>query len=436
MSKKVGIRREDKAFELRTPIVPSDVQKLSKEYGFEFVVEPSEQRTFSEETYREVGAKIGDLRGTDPQVIFGIKEIPQEVFEPEKVYLFFAHVIKGQPYNMAMLKQILDVGATLIDYERVVEVKTGRRLIFFGNWAGYAGMAETLRGLGERLSEQGVAPNPFADLKPTYQYRGIEELQTAISAVGKRVQAEGFAHELAPLVVGFIGYGNTSRGAQAIFDLLPHKIVTPAELPHLIPDNHLLYKVVFREEDTIRSKDSKATFDLQHYYAHGKAKYQSVFFQYLPYISVLMNCIYWSDKYPRMVTKQELKKLWNQTSGKPRLLIVGDISCDIQGAIEFTVRCTQPTHPTFVYHPDTDEATLGISGEGVVVMAVDNLPTELPRDASTSFSETLQRFIPALVNADYSVPFEQLNLPPELKKAIIVYRGTLTPEYEYLKKYL
>ena len=436
MPKKIGIRREDKAFELRTPIVPSDVQKLAKEHGFEFVVESSEQRAFSEEAYREAGAIVGDLHGTEPQVIFGIKEIPKEVFEREKVYLFFAHVIKGQKHNMAMLKQILDVGATLIDYERIVEVKTGRRLVFFGNWAGYAGMAETLRGLGERLSEQGVTPNPFADLKPTYQYSGIEELQTAVSAIGKQIQAEGVACELAPLVVGFIGYGNTSGGAQAIFDLLPHKTVSPAELPHLTPDNHFLYKVVFREEDTIRPKDSKATFNLQDYYDHGKAKYQSAFLQYLPNISVLMNCIYWSDKYPRMVTKQELKKLWNQTGGKPRLLIVGDISCDIHGAIEFTVQCTKPDHPTFVYHPDTDEATMGISGDGVVVMAIDNLPTELPRDASTSFSETLQRFIPALVNADYSVPFEQLDLPPEVKKAVIVYRGTLTPEYEYLKKYL
>ncbi|TRO55330.1 hypothetical protein E2P64_07230, partial [Candidatus Bathyarchaeota archaeon] len=313
MPKKVGIRREDKAFELRTPIVPSDVLKLAKEHGFEFVVEPSEQRAFSEEAYREVGASVGDLHGTEPQVIFGIKEIPKEVFEREKVYLFFAHVIKGQKYNMAMLKQILDVGASLIDYECIVEVETGRRLVFFGNWAGYAGMAETLRGLGERLNEQGVAPNPFADLKPTYQYSGIEELQTAVSAIGKRIQAEGFAYELAPLVVGFIGYGNTSRGAQAIFDLLPHKTVSPAELPHLTSDNHLLYKVVFREEDTVRPKDSKATFDLQDYYDHGKATYQSAFPQYLPNISVLMNCIYWSDMYPRMVTKQELKKLWNQT---------------------------------------------------------------------------------------------------------------------------
>ncbi len=436
MTKKVGIRKENKAFELRTPIVPRDVEELVKEHGFEFVVEPSTQRAYPEKTYEKVGASIGDLQGKGIPVIFGIKEIPKEIFEPGKVYLFFAHVIKGQDYNMEMLQQLLDVGATLIDYERIVEVESERRLVFFGNWAGYAGMAETLRGLGERLLEKGVKPNPFGALKPTYKYEGMDDLQTAIKAVGEQIKREGFAPELAPLVVGFIGYGNTSKGAQAIFDLLPHKTITPDELSTLVPDNHLLYKVVFREEDTVCPIDSSAFFELQHYYKHGKGKYESAFFQYLPHLTVIMNCIYWTDKYPRMITKGELKQLWNDSQGHPKLVIVGDISCDIHGAIEFTVDCTKPDHPTFVYNPETEEAPLGIAGEGVVVMAVDNLPTELPREASTSFSETLQRFIPSIVKADYTVPFDKLDLPPEVKKAVIVYQGKLTPEYEYLNKYL
>jgi saccharopine dehydrogenase (NAD+, L-lysine-forming) len=137
-----------------------------------------------------------------------------------------------------------------------------------------------------------------------------------------------------------------------------------------------------------------------------------------------------------MITKTELSKLWKQTKGKPRLRVVGDISCDIGGAIEFTIDSTKPDHPTFVFNPVTGKAPLGIGGPGVVVMAVDNLPTELPREASTSFSESLRRFIPAIAKADYMVPFDQLNLPPEVKKAVIVYRGKLTPDYQYLKKYL
>jgi alpha-aminoadipic semialdehyde synthase len=383
-----------------------------------------------------MGATIGSLRGTQVPVIFGLKEIPSKEFEAGKVYLFFAHVIKGQSYNMPMLRQIIDVGATLIDYERIIDVKTGRRLIFFGNWAGYAGMAETLRAFGQRLESEGIKPNPFSGLRPTYEYDGLKALEAAIKHVGKRIETEGFAPSLSPLVVGFIGYGNTSKGAQTIFDLLPYKEIAPDALSKLESNHHTLCKVVFHEEHTVRPRDSKATFDLQHYYETGKTGYESRFSQYLPHLSMLMNCIYWSEKYPRMITRTEISQLWQQTKGKPRLKVVGDISCDINGAIEFTMQSTKPDHPTFVYNPQTGNATLGIDGPGIVVMAVDNLPTELPREASTSFSETLHRFIPAIAKADYTVPFDLLDLPPEVKKAVIVYRGELTPEYQYLKEHL
>jgi alpha-aminoadipic semialdehyde synthase len=436
MSIKVGIRREDKPFELRTPIVPADIKDLAEKHGLEFVVEPSPQRAYTESDYQQVGAQISRLKGGQVPVIFGLKEIPSSVFESNKVYLFFAHVIKGQPSNMPMLRRILEVGATLIDYERIVEVDTERRLVFFGNWAGYAGMAETLRGFGLRLQHEGIEPNPFADLLPTYEYNGLEGLKEAVQKVGNQIQTEGFSSELAPFVVGFIGYGNTSRGAQAIFDLLPFKTVTPQELHELESNSHILYKVVFREEDTVKPTDLEAEFDLQHYYQHGNMQYSSQFARYLPYLTILMNCIYWSEKYPRMITKAELLKLWNTTNGKPRLRIVGDISCDVEGAIEFTLHCTKPDQPTFVFNPRTMQTTQGVKGEGVVVMAVDNLPTELPREASTSFSESLRRFIPAIAKADYTVPFAELDLPEEVKKAVIVYQGKLTPDYEYLKDHL
>jgi len=436
MPVKVGIRREDKPFELRTPIVPRDVQELAEGHGLEFVVEPSPQRAFSEEDYRLAGADIGELRGSPVKVIFGLKEIPLDAFEPGKVYLFFSHTIKGQPHNMPMLRRIMEVGATLIDYEKIVDMKSGRRIVFFGNWAGYAGMAETLRLLGLRLEWEGVKPNPFLGLRPTYEYGGLGELGEAIRLMGERIRTEGLAPALAPLVVGFIGYGNTSKGAQAIFDRLPHKEVKPDNLEGLEPDPHLLYKVVFREEHTVRPRDPDASFDLQDYYKHGKERYESQFARYLPHLTVLMNCILWSDKYPRMVTRKDVRELWERSGGKPRLRIIGDISCDINGAIEFTVQATTPENPSFVYDPLTGQVTPGYQGRGVVVMAVDNLPTELPRESSTSFSETLKRFIPAIVKADYSVPFEELDLPPEVKNAVIVYQGQLTPNYQYLKQYL
>lgn len=436
MKTRVGIRREDKSFELRTPLVPDDVQYLAEQHGLEFVVESSHQRGFREANYKQVGARIGNIRGSDVPVVFGLKEIPHTEFEPGKVYLFFAHVIKGQPQNMSMLRRIMNVGATLIDYERIVEVQSGKRLIFFGNWAGYAGMAEALRALGQKLAAEGIKPNPFVKLRPTFKYDGLKELEKAIREVGESIKKEGIPAALAPFVVGFIGYGNTSKGAQTIFDVLPHREISPADLTTLTPDRHLLYKVVFREEHTVRPSEPGKGFDLQDYYAHGKAKYDAQFSQYLPYLTVIMNCIYWSDKQPRMVTRSDVRELWKQAQGKPRLRVIGDISCDIEGAIELTTEATKPDQPFFTYDPVAGKNALGVAKQGIVVMAVDNLPTELPRESSTSFSQTLSQFVPAIAKADYTVPFEKLALPPEVKKAVIVYRGKLTPEYEYLREHL
>ena len=180
--------------------------------------------------------------------------------------------------------------------------------------------------------------------------------------------------------------------------------------------------------------DSSAAFDLNHYYKTGKKAYRGVFQKHVPYLTVLMNCIYWSSDYPRLLTKTFIKSHWDDPSR--RLRIIGDISCDVQGAIEFTLRCTNPGAPAFTYLIDSDSSQPGVAGNGPVVMAVDNLPCELPRESSTSFSGTLLRFIPDLAKANFRADFSSLDLPRELKDAIIVYRGQLTPNYEYLQKYL
>jgi len=238
-------------------------------------------------------------------------------------------------------------------------------------------------------------------------------------------------------VVGFAGYGNVSRGAQDIFDLLPHREVAPADLPALFEgeaDPHVLYKVVFKEEHTVEPISPEDQFDLQDYYAHPE-KYRSRFATHLPYLTVLVNGIYWEAKYPRLVTRSDLRDLF-RGPGRPRLRVIGDISCDIEGAIECTVKCTEPGDPVYVYNPLTGEVTDGYEGEGVVVLAVDILPSELPRESSMDFSAVLREFVPAIARADYTVPFERLDLPPEIKRAVIAYRGELTPGYRYLEQYL
>ena len=176
--------------------------------------------------------------------------MPIDFFEKDVVYVFFSHTIKGQKYNMPMLQRIMDTGSTLIDYERVVDDK-GRRLIFFGNWAGMAGISETLRVLGERLEIEGINPNPFAGMRKTIELKGLEAVKEEFKLLRKRIHEQGLPEELTPFVVGFAGYGNVSRGAQSLFDLLPHETVQPEDLQDLEPKANMLFKCVFKEEDMV-----------------------------------------------------------------------------------------------------------------------------------------------------------------------------------------
>lgn len=147
----------------------------------------------------------------------------------------------------------------------------------------------------------------------------------------------------------------------------------------------------------------------------------------------------WDARYPRLITKEYLRT-HAASNGLPtfRLRVIGDISCDIEGAIESTLHTTNPGNPVYVYDPLTGETSDGVEGRGVVILAVDNLPCEIPLKASTDFSHVLKDLVPSIVTADYSeaISFEALELPPEVKNAVILYHGELTPKYKYLEEYL
>ncbi len=431
----IGIRREDMyALERRVPLTPKDVHELAQKHGVEVIVQSSLKRVFTDEEYLRVGIKVKeDLASCS--VIFGIKEIPIPVFKEEKTYVFFSHTIKGQSYNMAMLSRMLELRCTLIDYEKVTD-EDGRRLIFFGNYAGLAGMIDTLWALGKRLAWEGI-PNFFEEVNRALDYRDLAAAREAIRRVGERIADAGLPEAITPLVVGFAGYGNVSRGAQEILALLPVCEIAPEELRTLHKEketsNRVVYKVVFKEEDMVKRVDSKRPFDLQEYYQHPE-RYQGIFKRYLAHLSVLVNAIYWDTVYPRLVTKAVVKKMYEK--GQPRLRVIGDISCDVEGAIECTVKATEPDDPVYVYDPVADRAISGVEGNGPVIMAVDILPSELPREASIYFSGVLKAYIPAIAQADFTGDFDACDLPAPIKRAVIAYRGELTPEYSYLKKYL
>jgi len=156
MKYKIGIRREDKnRWERRVPLIPKHVKELIESHGIDVTLQPSSIRIFSDEEYLQAGAKIQeDLSAC--HIIFAVKEIPADFFQPGKTYVFFSHTIKGQKKNMPMLKRMMELGCNLIDYEKVIDEK-GRRLIFFGRHAGLAGMIDTLWALERRLTWEGTS---------------------------------------------------------------------------------------------------------------------------------------------------------------------------------------------------------------------------------------------------------------------------------------
>ena len=434
MSNFIGIRHEDKyKLERRAPLTPKHVARLVKQKKLDIIVQTSDKRVFTDEEYIQAGAKIAkDLKRCS--VIFGVKEMPVSFFEPEKTYVFFAHVVKGQQYNMAMLRRMMELKCNLIEYERVVD-EQGKRLIFFGRYAGMAGMINSLWALGLRLKEAGYSSN-LVKLKQAHHYHSLNEAKDDISAIGQLIAENGIPHELRPFVIGFTGYGNVSQGAQEIIGLLPVKEISPAKLLELhrrkkLPDN-IIYKVIFKEEDLFEHVDGEP-FELHDYYANPQG-YRSKFEKYIPHLSMLINCVYWDKRYPRLVTKQYLKKLY--AKGNPTLGVIGDISCDVEGSVECTLMPTEIDDPVFIYNPDTEQITMGHKGDGMLVMAVDILPAELPRDSSDGFADVLVNFVKPIADADFNEHYDDLDLPKPIKKALILHRGELTPEYKYMEEFL
>lgn len=434
MSNYIGIRHEDKyEHERRAPLTPKHVARLVRQKKLDFIVETSPKRIFADEEYIEAGAQVrNNLK--DCSVIVGVKEIPEECFEEEKTYVFFSHVIKGQSHNMPMLKRMMALKCNLVDYEKIVD-EQGKRLIFFGRYAGMAGMINSFWSLGQRLKQFGFTTE-LLKIKQAHHYSSLKEAKDAVSYVGELIAEKGIDPTFRPFVIGFTGYGNVSLGAQEVCGLLPVKEISPEKLLDLhkrrnVPNN-VVYKVVFREEDLYENIHGHP-FDLYDY-MHNPQDFRSKFEQYIPHLSMLINCIYWDKKYPRLITRDYLEKLYEKE--RPRLTVIGDISCDVEGSVECTLRATPISDPVFVYHPFTRQATAGFKGDGMLVMAVDILPAELPRDSSDGFADVLVNFIKPIADADFDEPFEDLDLPRAIKKGLILHKGELTPEYKYLEEFL
>jgi len=421
---KIGIRREDKnIWEGRVPLVPADIEEIKQKHEIEFIVQPSTIRAFKDSEFEQVGCSVSeDL--SDCDLIIAVKEIPVDFFKENKNYLFFSHTIKGQKENMQILKIMMEKNSTLLDYEKIVD-DNNKRIVFFGKYAGIAGMIDSFYAYGQKLKFEGI-DSPFQKVKHAFDYKEVSKAKVNFAEIAEKIKN---GEQKFPVIIGIAGYGNVSKGSQEIIDLFPCKELTPRELVAVDKSTlstNCIYKVVFKEQDLVEAKSGE--FNLTDYY-NNPQNYQSIFTRYLNKIDIFINAVYWDNRYPKLITCDYLKQ--NQENLK-NLRVIGDISCDVNGGVECTRKSTNTGEPFFVYEPEKDDIVMGIEGNGPAILAVDNLPGEIARDSSTFFSNILKNYIFSLTKEN----LDSLSIPEELNKAVIVHKGKLMPDFKYLEEYL
>ncbi|XWS70139.1 hypothetical protein CRYUN_Cryun03dG0023600 [Craigia yunnanensis] len=437
----VGILSEtSNKWERRVPLTPSHCARLLNRGGRDktgvvrIIVQPSTRRIYHDKLYEEVGCEISDDL-SECGLILGIKKPRLEMILPDRAYAFFSHTHKAQKENMPLLDKILAERVTLFDYE-LVDGDNGKRLIAFGKFAGRAALIDLLRGLGQRYLNLGYS-TPFLSLGASYMYSSLAAAKAAVISVGEEISREGLPSGICPLVFVFTGSGKGSLGAQEIFKLLPHTFVDPSKLPQIFekargltqPDQAServfeVYGCVVTCQDMVEHIDSSKVFDKADYYAHPEC-YKPVFHERIaPYVSVLVNCIYWEERFPRLLSTQQLQDLVRK--GCP-LVAISDLTCDMGGSIEIVSQTTSIDSPFFRYDAISGSYHNDMEENGVICSVVDNLPTEFAKEASEHFGGLLLQFIGSLAStADIT------KLPAMLNKACIAHGGALTSLYEYI----
>jgi alpha-aminoadipic semialdehyde synthase len=324
----LGMMREtyDK-WERRAPLCPQHVERLlgrgtvmsgsSSEISTiqKILVQPSTNRIFTDTEYERAGALVQeDITGAD--LILGVKRpLKPESLKPEKAYMFFSHVIKGQPENMDLLHYVLENKIRLFDYECIVDGGEGnnnckqKRLVAFGKYAGMAGMHDGLHALGRHLLNQGYS-TPFLNIPQTYVHSDFDDMRACLEKVGENI-ASGRLMNMEPLVFCVTGKGNVALGALDVLKLLPSQHITVEDLQriHANPSPHkCIYILSLGTQDLFQHKYWRH-FDRDHY-QKNPFEYESVFHSTIaPHISVLVNGMYWDERFPRILTKDQMKDI-------------------------------------------------------------------------------------------------------------------------------
>ena len=428
----VGLLREAKEREYRAPLVPSHVSWLTKR-GVSVEVESSSQRIFSDQEYRKNGARVLD-RIQDATLLLGIKAPRVAELHGDKIYMIFSHSSKGQPNSKPLIKACLKKKITLVDYEKIVDF-FGKRLVSFGRFAGVCGLVDSLHYLGKKLECEGVR-NPFSLIQPAHTYGSFKAVKQAMADVDRQIQHQGFEKRLAPFIIGIIGHGNVSRGVQEILKLLQPIEIRPKDMQQLIRHQRgtyrKLYKTVFLRKEKFRAIDGKEFYFEE--YLKNPERFESSLDEHLSYLSMLIHAGYWDERYPRLVTKEMIHELAQKDSF--RLNFIGDISCDINGSIELTYKTTTSHNPTFTYNPKREKFIEGHTSKGITVLAVDNLPTELPKDSSREFSGLIRDYVHQIAICGAKDITNHTALPEEIQRAVTTKNGKLTKNFSYLKEHI
>lgn len=397
---KIGIIKEGKVpVDHRVPFTPTQLQTIQQNYDVDIVVQKSDIRCFEDEEYSKAGFELVD-DVADCDILFGVKEVPIPQLIKDKTYLFFSHTIKAQPYNSELLQTIISKNINLIDYE-TLKNPSGQRVVAFGRYAGIVGAYNGILTYGKKFG--------LFDLKPANQCFDMEEMWGQFSKV-----------KLPPIKIVLTGGGRVSQGSMEVLDGIGIQKVSANDFIYQTYE-HAVYTQLDSDQYNQLKSGEQEQFDFAHFYANP-TEYEGTFLPYTRVADLLIAGAYWDPKAPVLFERADV--------AKPdfNIKVVADITCDIEGSVPTTLDATTIDNPVYDLDKNTFEVLNPYSGEkNISVMSVDNLPCELPRDASTSFGDQLiKNVLPELLGEDLGM----------VDKATIAKNGDLNIHYEYLRNYV
>ena len=395
---KIGIIKEYKnPPDKRVVFSPEKCIEVVKKYPeVKFLIESSDIRCFSDDEYESIGLEIvDDLSECD--ILIGVKEVPIEKLIANKKYFFFSHTIKKQPYNKKLLQEILKKNIELYDHETIVD-KSNNRLIGFGYYAGVIGAYNVFR-------KYGLNKNLFVIPKAIELKDRVEFNQTL-----KQIKIPNIKILLS-------GKGRVGSGTKEVLDFLKIKQVSPNDFIHKHFDEPVYTNIDVLDYNYSNSIDNS----ISNFYNFPE-KFESTFYKFSSVADIYFAGHYHNPKAPKLITINDMKK------SSFNIDVVADISCDIDGPIACTIRPSTIDDPIYGFHKSNSIECDFLDPDAIAVMAVDNLPCELPRDSSEMFGEMFLKYvIPSFFNDD---------IDDILKNSQMTLNGKLTPRFEYLSDYV